>query len=572
MNVLLRKTNGPDRAGAVFTDQSIESSSLTIGSSADADVTLVSEVVAETHCTIRVSEKSSKLSCSRGNSIATADNESAAKLTLTPGTTFSVGNYRFESLPPPAGFDLALKISVESKVKLNYERLYKTNLSQTRLSPRLLTWSLTIAAFLLAFAAPLFYYFQTDKDTLNQAQSSSFAGITDSIWSSGPLHAAHSALEDNCTACHKKLFQKVTSESCTQCHQDTTDHVLAITGNPNLPISPNDRCATCHREHNEPQSTLVITSDSLCTECHTTQNIASTHDGTLGTVEGFGDGSHPDFKVTLPTPPEDRFNHELEWPTVRVLTNDAVDQSQLLFDHGKHMDPDRVRDRNDTSLTCNSCHAIEPSGEHFKPLTFESNCATSGCHDLSLDNRNRIPHGLPDAAIATIQGYHLRSVGNSVHNANVRVENCRKRPGKNNCEELCTGTPFECASERATKTINQQFTVNGCKTCHDVNTIEGNELLDRFQIPSVRLTDNFYKSARFDHASHSVLVEPGAQNSLIEDSACVYCHEQATSSSSSEDVMIPGIDNCTVCHEASSTVVNNVPLQCADCHRYHAVQ
>ena len=570
MSVLLRKTNGPDRPGSVFTDQPIDAATITIGSSPDADIRLISDLVAPTHCTIRVAENSSKLSCARGHSIATEGNPTAKALTLKPGDTFSLADHKFESITPPSGFDLALKVSLEASQKVRHERLYKTNLSQTRLSPRLLTWTLVVAALLFSLLAPLFYFFQADKEALTQTDHRSIVGITDSIWSSGPLHSAHSALEDNCSACHRKLFQKVTTDSCTQCHQNTHDHVLAVAENPNLSVTPNDRCATCHREHNEPESTLIITSDNLCTDCHTKHEVTSVQNDTIAKVTGFGDGIHPNFKVSLAKPPEDDpFNTELQWPVVRVATTSAVDESQLQFDHEKHTDQNRVSDLNGDALTCISCHAIEPSGEHFKPLSFESNCATSGCHDLSLDSRNRIPHGLPDAAIATIQGYHLRTVGNSIQAANERVENCRKRPGKNNCAEKCTGTPFECATERAASTIEQHFTIEGCKTCHNVNTIENNDLLDKYQIPAVKLTTDFYRSANFDHASHEVMIEPGSQNKYANDNACTYCHEQATTSASSLDLLIPDIENCVVCHEASSTLANNVPLQCIDCHQYH---
>ena len=569
MSVLLRKTNGPDRAGAVFTDQPIDSSTISIGSAPDADIRLISDSVAAEHCTIRVSAKSSKLSCSRGNTVAVEENPAASSLTLNPGDSFTLAGHKIESIAPPEGFDLALKVSLESTNKVKYERLYKTELTQTKLSPRLLTWSLVLATLLITLLAPLIYYFQTDKNMLAQSDKTSIAGFTDAIWSSGPLHSAHSALEENCTACHKKLFQKVTSESCTQCHQGTSDHVIAVSDNLDLPITANDRCATCHREHNEPQSTLIVTSDNLCTDCHAEHEVTSAQNEIIARTSGFGDGIHPNFKVSLAKPPADPFNLELEWPIVRVATDEAIDESQLLFNHEKHIDKDRVTDNNGDALACNYCHALEPSGEHFEPLTYESNCANSGCHDLELDSRNRIPHAMPDAAIATIQGYHLRMVGSSVQAANTRVENCRKRPGKNNCEEKCTGTAYECATDRATSTIDQHFTRKGCVTCHEIATIDERDLLDKYRIPAVKLTENFYQSTAFDHASHQVLIEPSNQKQYTNDNACVYCHEQATTSEASLDLLIPDINNCVTCHEASSTLANNVPLQCVDCHRYH---
>ena len=139
MSVLLRKTNGPDRAGAVFTDQSIDSGSITVGSSTDADIRVIADGVAPLHCTIKVSEASSKLSCSRGNTISVADNPTATSITLVPGESFTLAGHKIEAITPPAGFDLALRMSLESAKKVKYERLYKTELSQTKLSPRLLT-------------------------------------------------------------------------------------------------------------------------------------------------------------------------------------------------------------------------------------------------------------------------------------------------------------------------------------------------------------------------------------------------------------------------------------------------
>ena len=149
------------------------------------------------------------------------------------------------------------------------------------------------------------------------------------------------------------------------------------------------------------------------------------------------------------------------------------------------------------------------------------------------------------------------------------MDNCRKRPGKNNCEEKCTGTAFECASDRANSTIDQHFTRTGCVTCHEIESIDDRDLLDKYQIPAVVLTENFYQSAAFDHASHQVLIDPSSQKQYTSFDACVYCHEEATTSEASLDLLIPDINNCVTCHEKSSTLANNVPLQCVDCHKYH---
>jgi predicted CXXCH cytochrome family protein len=357
------------------------------------------------------------------------------------------------------------------------------------------------------------------------------------------------------------LFQKVTDESCEACHGDTQDHINAVAANQHLPIDINGRCASCHREHNEPVSSLVITSNDLCVDCHAPHELQTDSDS-LERIAGFGAGTHAPFQVSLLWPPEGgSYDTADEWSINRVPLVGSVEESQLKFNHEVHYDD------GDGSFACADCHVLSVDGEHFDSISYETNCANSGCHELKLDPRNRLPHGQPDVTVAAIEGYYLRKFGNPDKPDTVAdVERRRRLDQLGNALEKCTDSAYECALEQAARKIDQQFNTTGCITCHTIDDV-GGEVLDRFQVAVVKLNKDYLANARFDHAAHGVLVEPGSDDSYTGDASCVYCHDAPTSSTS-KDILIPTIDNCTTCHNGPERALN-VPLGCTDCHAYH---
>ncbi len=59
---------------------------------------------------------------------------------------------------------------------------------------------------------------------LTRAAGPKAAVMGDGSWSSGPLSAAHHALEGDCTACHVKPFEAVRDTACKACHETAHDH------------------------------------------------------------------------------------------------------------------------------------------------------------------------------------------------------------------------------------------------------------------------------------------------------------------------------------------------------------
>ena len=529
MDILIRQTSGVDNPDAVFTDRALELSTLRIGNAPDQDLQLVGVGILANHAELSGGGKGARISCRRGASVSVNGTE-GKKFDLKAGDVIEFGGYRIELVAPPAGFDQGLVVSRTSASEpIAFEQAYQTDLSQTRLAPRALAWILTLAVVAISVVIPLAYHFLSKTDSTMQNTQLSWP-VSDTAWSSGPLHDAHASLGNSCNACHVKLFQKVTSESCQTCHQDTQDHIIAVASNEHLPIDMNGRCASCHREHNEPVSTLVITSNGLCTDCHTRHELQNDA-ATLAQVNDFGKESHPAFTVSLISAPEaGSYDSTDVWPVLRLPMTEAKENSQLKFNHEVHYDTSKVTLNQGDTLTCAHCHEPSVDGEHFEEIKFEQNCANSGCHELELDPRNRLPHGQPDVTVAAIEGYYLRKFGNpDKTNSTTIVERRRRLDQSNDVGEKCTGSAYECARELAARKIEQQFTTTGCVTCHTINDV-GGDALDRYQIAVVKLNDDYHPSARFDHLAHGVLVEPGSSDAVIGDASCVYCHAAPTSS------------------------------------------
>ncbi|ASJ74286.1 cytochrome c3 family protein [Granulosicoccus antarcticus] len=566
MDILIRQTNSINSSDAIFTDRALDIKVLHIGSAPDQDLQLVGADVLPQHADLTVSGKGARISCRRG-ALVSVNGTEGKKFDLSADDVVEFGGNRIEVSVAPTGFDVAIVVSRSSANEpASYEQSYKTDLSQTRLAPRFFGWALSLTILVVTMLIPLAYHFMSKSETITQATNMSWP-ITDTLWSSGPLHKVHSSLDESCNSCHVELFQKVTNDSCQTCHEDTQDHIVAVTENQHLPIEMNGTCASCHREHNEPVSSLVITSNNLCVDCHAPHDL-QTDSTPLERVEGFGEGTHAAFQLSLLAPPEGgSYDSTDEWLVERVSPTGAEENSQLKFNHEIHYDSSKVTLDQGDALSCATCHDLSVDGEHFEDIEFELNCANSGCHELELDPRNRLPHGQPDVTVAAIEGFYLRKFGNPDKINSTTIVDRRRRVDRSNDDaEKCSGSAYECARELAARKIEQQFTKTGCVTCHTIDDV-GGEVLDRYQVAVVKLNKDYLANARFDHQAHGVLVEPGGVESFTGDDSCVYCHAAPTSSTSA-DILIPAIDNCTTCHNGPERVLN-APLGCIDCHAYH---
>ncbi len=557
MEALLRELHeGPDGIPE-YRDTEISGDDLTIGSAADQRIQLLGSAVAPEHAVIRKSGSKLELSCRGGERIRVNDEEvSSAK--LATGDVIELAGHRLTIAEPPGGFDVAIELRPNENIDASeFESAFRTDLNQTWMSKRPAAWLLIAVVLLLGVALPVtvMLMHHAEKETPTWVPG-------DEFWNSGPLSPAHSqAAGQRCDTCHKEPFVRVQDETCLSCHKTIHDHVspehLALTQ-----LEATQRCATCHREHNEPASFLVNSSDAMCVDCHesSTQKFGQLH---VEPVSGFSAGHHPEFKAQLlkPTQIDAGTGLQFEWKTEIAALDKAVEQSNVKFSHSQHLDPDRVLRRSDSKpLNCADCHRMEPDGEHFEPITMENRCAE--CHELTFDPGapdRQLPHGKPREVVLTLQDYFTRKFSDP--NAGKPTRERRRLPGHEEEEQTCTGAPFDCAMRSAHAEIENQFTRRGCVGCHMVVDTKSESDFDRFQVYPIRFARDYFPAGRFDHRSHQI------QGKLTDDAACLSCHK-AKESQDSKDLLLPRMGKCEECH-GDRPAVERVAVQCVSCHAYH---
>jgi predicted CXXCH cytochrome family protein len=437
---------------------------------------------------------------------------------------------------------------------------------------RKISWALFVVVLLVGLMPLLSDVWQGDEPAGNLASEPASKHVDlHKLWLSGPLLPAHElATGNNCSACHEKPFVQVQDNACQQCHSTLGAHALASDVESGQIPAKHEKwvaelddftCQNCHKEHNEPGS-IVSRSESVCLNCHQEMDPA---------VKGFSQDTHPAFALTLLRPdlmrqggvPVVNWQREKVRPRMSEASASQAapekEENYLKYPHDIHLDPEEVKHpvRGD-ALQCADCHTLTADREHFEPIRMEKHCVS--CHDLSFDPRTpqkQLPHGSPKAVYETLEAHYVKlAFSPEVLDGFER----RRLPGREQEEEGCD-KDYECARQQALRETGRQFSQRGCVTCHEVSELDDAEGAERWQVLPVKINHNWYADARFDHQSHLT------QSDQRGDALCKTCHSADTSDKSS-DILIPGIAQCTDCHD-SQAQAGRVALSCVSCHDYH---
>ncbi len=544
MELLIKEVTLAPSGATQVRDRGLSADTVVVGATVDCHIQLLGS--AAIHGRLSLTRKGLVFNCEPGSSVD-IDGEAVSRVAIDVGLEVRIAGHRLIAIEPPPGFDAALELHLNPDVEPRFfERAFTTNLSQTWLRQRRPAWITVAAVFLFGLIVPWWVPAGYLPNALN-----------DVVWSSGPLLPGHAVvLGDDCSACHTTPFTRVQDAACTSCHREIADHTL-----PQFHTAvglDTVRCASCHQEHHEP-SYLTITDSELCTDCHAQSDWPQRSTEQVGAFSGT---QHPQFQLDLVTPisidPGSR--QAYDWARQSTAFDTAVEQSNLKFPHDVHLDGGKVQDlATGQSLSCATCHALQADDEHFTPINMERHCID--CHNLKFDRAapfRNLPHGNPEEAILTMEGHFLRAYTQDRETGGTPR---RRLPDRENDAGRCTDTPRVCALQRAALEAENQFTKSGCITCHQVVDNGAVDLVARYHVVPIQLTDDFFLNARFDHQAHLT------QTDISGDEACVSCH-QATTSTTSADILIPGIEQCLTCHDAHSTE-QQVELECASCHAFH---
>lgn len=171
--------------------------------------------------------------------------------------------------------------------------------------------------------------------------------------SGGELSSAHASLENGCAACHVG-FDGVDETRCASCHAPdggaaaafrATDHAAMAAPTTNGPAANSWEvsCTTCHDEHRGRGARLDKPADARCSSCHVVTSFAA---------------DHPEFSVVRTpsdSPDRLRFDHQRHLARLLALGRDAA-----------------------PTQTCRRCHLPDGSGGAFRPIAFDTACAS--CH------------------------------------------------------------------------------------------------------------------------------------------------------------------------------------------------
>ncbi len=493
--------------------------------------------------------------------------------TLQAGDTLTIEGHDLRLVAPPAGFHAAVEIRRNLDLPpAAFERAFTTELSQTRWSKRLTTWVLVAMVLVVGLVLPLLLRKPAATGEVAASQEATGAVLSsagqrlpfsDSFWSSGPLSSAHrTATANNCSACHTRPFTRVQDTACASCHKDMADHV-ASARRTELGLDVPARCASCHHEHDEPQSHLVAASDSQCASCHGGGGGVM-QKANLKPATDFSVDHHPQFSARLPRPPDDT---NPDWSFIRVSLEGATETPNLKFSHQQHLtDSSVVRPSDGAPLQCVDCHKATIDGEHFEPVTMAQNC--SGCHSLAFDRSEpdrQLPHGKGrlQEVILTLQDHFVRTAIDPTARTPAREK--RRLPGQApqiEIDPVCGAATVACGKARAENAVRQHFGEKGCGSCHVIteNAAAAN-IVDRYSVAPVRLVYDYQTVSSFSHRQHRQMGDQGG------DAACQSCHKVGTSEVSSE-LHLPDIKRCTECH-GGRNAVGRIRSTCMGCHSYH---
>lgn len=565
MLILIRKIRM--RGGQVIDrrDSEIDAKTLQVGSGEDQELQLFGATVAPAHAVIKPrADGELRIECRKGQRVHLGDKDHS-RVSLNPGEWATLGPHRITAVPAPPGFDAAIEVRIDTEAVPAIKDRLRDDLAPKLPGLRRYSYGLAILVALIGLALPMLRFFQ--PDTVRVVEK--FTGPVDQVWSTGPLAEAHHlpGIADNCNVCHVKPFERVKNETCLECHDKTTVHFTA--GHP-ITGDFDNRCLACHKEHNEP-SRLIVKNKALCTDCHSNtqeRRVADSPavDGTpvasapkkLPKISAFSQTGHPDFLVSLLR------NTDKGWRVqrLRLGSEQARESSGLKFPHDLHLGkkvsladgPSSI----DRKLVCTDCHLLSRAGEHFEPLSMETTCA--GCHSLAFDDvqpDRQLPHGDTARLRTYLEEYYVSQAArgqlNTAPSANRRI----LPHAEHTAARRCTGGTLKCGTQRANEEMDKLFTKAGCVSCHEVYRED-----DEWQVRPVRLVEDWYSAARFDHRPH---LNPGA-NLSDSSETCVNCHA-AEKSEHSEDVLMPGLKNCMQCHNEARA--SAVALQCVDCHDFH---
>jgi len=541
----------------IVRDINLAGPSISVGRSAENDVHLPDLAVEPQHATITELKAGGVAIKSAGTLGFTLDGSDArdALIDSRGGGELGFGTYRI-TVSEEAGAILLTVRQVEDGATRSGNLEQKLGFSLAGVLPgkRVMSWTLAVLILILFLAVPIVSHLTRDVDA-NEGV------IGDSSWSTGDLSLVHHGLEDQCQACHVSAFESVKDDTCQSCHKDLHDHADPARLDKAFGSRPlgakfllavahafgkegPGACADCHVEH-EGNRFMEPQAQKFCSDCHgvLSENLPDTR---LGNAGDFG-LLHPQFTPAVITTSTDGKPKRIS------LDKHPREDNGLTFPHKLHLaklggvarmaaNIGGERGYGSGGLRCGDCHRPTEEGIRFVPIDMERDC--EACHSLAYDEVGgifrKLRHGDVDQVIADL----------STADFTRSLATPRRRPG-----DYVQGRPyFFNYSGPAWRGLQVGFALSKdgiCGECHRPAT----QADGKMGVKPVTLVSRYMRHGWFDHRAHK-------------QEKCSSCHAAETSTTSA-DLLLPGIKDCRTCHLGEDAAKAKVPSGCAMCHSYH---
>ena len=544
----------------------VESASFSIGRSTDSALVINDLSVPLRHSSLRLKEDGVHLECDDATEVL-VDGVVAESASLAPGQIVRISNVELRIVEPVGDEDLAIEIrDMCRRGDEGAELALRTRMGVERpwLGRRGLSWLAVVLIVCVFLLRPL------------------LTGSGEAAWNTGPISSAHSFIADDCRACHGE-FERVRDESCLECHSQIGEHASVAL---ELVSHTGSRCAGCHLEHNGNSGPSDI-GEERCASCH--EKISEVHAATrLGNASDFEE-NHPEFSLALASDPA-------RDPRGRLAqSRKLVEKSGLRFSHLRHVGQAVLEAGGQMrNLRCDACHRLDRAGMYMEPVSFEVDC--QDCHRLTFDGEfpdTEASHGSPLALRAQLRGlYSERALKGEVQSPEVPSFIRFLRPGRE-LEKDEVRAVYTWVEEQVTTAEERLIGENGeCARCHEI--LRGEASDGGFDVARVEVTEVWLPSSTFWHKTHQVfpcrdcharaaIYDASGETTAerpdwsLEDARpyALWSPEELLArhgdlpSESSEDVLIPGIEECRTCHGGGDASPPLVASDCALCHSFH---
>jgi predicted CXXCH cytochrome family protein len=552
---LIRQVAGSASAANKQTPGTVfQAAELTIGSAPDQYLQVPHTDVDPRHAVLRITSRGRPLLTALGPQGVLVNGRRQSRVFLDPNDTLQLGDTTVKVHGPHGKYACVLVVTDPyTPDETSPASAANTSTQASRFTMSFWSWTLTIGVAAIFLLVPMGTFL---APSVRKLLRSTPLMPSDALWSSGPLHAAHRFIGNDCTACHVNPFERVRNSECEKCHADVQHHVDVHTTD--VALFERERCAECHFEHKQP-ATLILRDQRLCTDCHARLDRRKSATR-LENAADFG-SDHPEFRLAVLS--QDQMVAPGQWQPQWLDSSNAAtfkETSHLKFSHAQHLNPKGLKSpRGERVLQCGDCHRPNTSGREMMPIRMETQC--SGCHSLHFDEHDPmsgVPHGDLQRMYRALREHfsrqYLEAGGSTTRGSQ---DDRLRRPGQEarqmSIEEQRRARDW--ADTESLKMARELLEKRVCVDCHDVSRVLGKSGFDQWQVTPVRLTQNWMPRARFNHAAH--ITAP-----------CTSCHDTAASSRRSSDILMPRIAKCRECHgDASDT--SKLSSDCVMCHRFH---